>query len=97
MAFAAPGTGVGIGPVKKEAARRRPKNVLTLAAVIITDPMNKVWRVIAVAIPVMHVPRSAAPRAIDTFMTQLSEAIRHLLEASTARTSPEPVPACPRG
>jgi len=46
--------------------------------------------VIAVCIPVMVVPRSAATVGIDTFITELSRVIRNWLLASTARTSPAP-------
>src|SRR6476659_5106863 len=71
-------------------ARRRPMIVPSLPPVIIKVAMTRVYIVIAVWIPVIVVPRSAATVGMETFITELSRVIRNWLLASTASTSPEP-------
>ena len=58
-------------------ALRRPRMVPSLPPVIINVAITSVYRVIAVWMPVMVVPRSAATVAIDTFITELSSVIRN--------------------
>src|SRR5512139_2337059 len=76
-----------------ENARLRPTICPIFPPVIIKDAMTSVYSVIADWIPVTVVPRSLATVAIDTFMTELSSAIRNWPEASVIRTVPEPAPA----
>src|SRR6476646_3665580 len=71
-------------------ARRRPMIVPSLPPVIIRVAITRVYRVIAVWMPVIVVPRSAATVGMDTFITELSSVIRNWLAASTARTRPAP-------
>ncbi len=49
----------------------------SLPPVIISVAITSVYRVMAVWMPVMVVPRSAATVAIDTFITELSSVIRN--------------------
>jgi len=72
-------------------ARRRPMMLPSLPPVIIRVAITSVYRVIAVWMPVIVVPRSEATVAIDTFITELSSVIRNWLLASTASTRPAPV------
>ena len=58
-------------------ALRRPMMVPSLPPVIINVAITSVYRVIAVWMPVIVVPRSAATVAIDTFITELSSVIRN--------------------
>src|SRR6185436_3019731 len=69
-------------------ARLRPSSWPTFPPVIIKEAMTRVYRVIADWIPVTVVPRSSATVAIDTFMTELSSAMRNCPEASVTRTVP---------
>jgi hypothetical protein len=62
----------------------------TLPPVIINAAITSVYKVIAVCMPLMVVPRSSATYAIDTFMTELSRAIRNWPVASMAKTVPLP-------
>src|ERR1700712_686558 len=71
-------------------ARRRPMTVPNLPPVIINVAITSVYRVIAVWMPVIVVPRSAATVAMDTFITELSRVIRNWLLARTASTRPAP-------
>jgi hypothetical protein len=47
--------------------------------------------------PVTVVPRSLATVAIDTFITELSSAMRNCPDAGVIRTEPEPVAAISAG
>jgi hypothetical protein len=58
--------------------------------IIISDAITSVYRVMAVWIPVMLVPRSCATVAMDTFITEMSMAMRNWPAHSTASTVPEP-------
>src|SRR3954453_8751200 len=69
-------------------ARLRPSSWPTFPPVIMKEAMTRVYRVIADWIPVTVVPRSSATVAIDTFMTELSRAMRNCPEASVTRTAP---------
>ena len=71
-------------------ARRRPMMVPSLPPVIIRVAITSVYSVMALWMPVIVVPRSAATVAIDTFITELSSVIRNWLLANTARTRPAP-------
>ena len=64
-----------------------------LPPVIISVAMTSVYNVMAVWMPVIVVPRSAATVAIDTFITELSNVIRNWLDASTVSTRPDPATA----
>ncbi len=58
-------------------ARLRPMIEPILPPVTISMAITRVYRTIAVWIPVTVVPRSSATVAIETFMTELSSAIRN--------------------
>ena len=78
-------------------ARLRPRIWPTLPPVIISDAMTSVYRVMAVWMPVTVVPRSSATVAIDTFITELSSAMRNWPDASVSRTVPEAMAAVSGG
>ncbi len=63
----------------------------TFPPVIISEAITSVYNVIAVCMPVTVVPRSSATVAIDTFMTELSSAIRNWPDARVSRIAPEAV------
>ena len=75
-------------PIEK--ALRLPIMLPIFPPVIMSVAITSVYRVMAVWIPVMVVPRSAATVAIDTFITELSSVIRNWLLAKTAITKPAP-------
>ena len=58
-------------------ARLRPMIEPTFPPVTISIAITSVYRTIALWIPVIDVPRSSATVAIDTFMTELSSAIKN--------------------
>src|SRR5512133_3152151 len=72
-------------------ARRRPMIEPTLPPVIMNMAITRVYRVMAVWMPVTVVPTSLATVAMDTFMTELSRVIRNCPEARVSRTSPVPL------
>ena len=57
---------------------------------IIRVAMTSVYSVMAVWMPVIDVPRSAATDAIDTFITVPSSVIRNWLAARTPSTTLDP-------
>ena len=61
--------------------------------VIMNIAITRVYRVMAVWMPVTVVPTSLATVAIDTFMTELSRVIRNCPAARVSRTSPVPLAA----
>ena len=61
-----------------------------LPPVIISVAITSVYSVIAVWMPVIVVPTSAATVAIDTFITELSSVIRNCPAARVSRTRPAP-------
>ena len=69
-------------------ARLRPMIEPILPPVTISIAITSVYRTIAVWIPVTLVPRSSATVAIDTFITELSSAIRNWPAASASNTVP---------
>ena len=71
-------------------ARFRPMIEPILPPVTISIAITSVYRTMAVWMPVMVVLRSLATVAIDTFMTELSSAIRNCPAASVRSTTPAP-------
>src|SRR3954451_12556565 len=71
-------------------ARLRPMIAPIFAPVIISAAITSVYIVIAPWIPVTVVPTSFATVAIDTFITELSRAIRNCPAASVNSTSVAP-------
>ena len=61
--------------------------------VIMNIAITRVYRVMAVWMPVTVVPTSLATVAMDTFMTELSRVIRNCPAARVSRTSPVPLAA----
>ena len=74
-------------------ARLRPMIEPILPPVTISIAMTSVYRTMAVWIPVIVVPRSSATVAIETFMTELSSAIRNWPAQSVSSTVPATLPA----
>ena len=72
-------------------ARLRPMIEPILPPVTINIAMTSVYSTMALWMPVIVVPRSSATVAIDTFMTELSRAIRNCPAARASST----VPAAP--
>ena len=68
-----------------------------LPPVIMNIAITRVYRVMAVWMPVTVVPTSLATVAIDTFMTELSRVIRNCPAAKVSRTSPVLFVAVPAG
>ena len=64
-----------------------------LPPVSINVAITSVYRVMAVWMPVIVVPRSLATVAMDTFITELSRVMRNWPAASVGRTRPAPVAA----
>src|SRR6187200_3510271 len=71
-----------------EKARRRPMIDPILPPVSISVAIVSVNRVMALWMPVIVVPTSAATVAIDTFMTDVSRIIRNWATARTSSTPP---------
>src|SRR5215204_5598603 len=72
-------------------ARRRPMIEPTFPPVTMNMAMTRVYRGIAVWMPVTVVPTSLATVAMDTFMTELSRVIRNCPAARVSRTNPVPL------
>src|SRR5215211_8605069 len=72
-------------------ARLRPMIEPTFPPVTMNIAMTRVYRVMAVWIPVTVVPTSLATVAMDTFMTELSRVIRNCPAARVSRTNPVPL------
>ena len=75
-------------------ARLRPMIEPILPPVTISIAITSVYMTMAVWIPVMVVPRSSATVAIETFMTELSSAIRNCPAHNVRSTVPATAPAC---
>src|SRR5829696_6214205 len=63
----------------------------TFPPVTMNMAITRVYRVMAVWMPVTVVPTSLATVAMDTFMTELSRVIRNCPAARVTRTSPVPL------
>ena len=61
-----------------------------LPPVIISIAITSVYRTMALWMPVTVVSRSSATVAIETFMTELSSAIRNCPAHRVSRTAPAP-------
>ena len=75
-------------------ARLRPMIEPILPPVTISIAITSVYRTMALWIPVIVVSRSLATVAIETFMTELSRAIRNCPAHSVRRTTLAPFAAC---
>ncbi|GAA3071605.1 hypothetical protein GCM10020254_14250 [Streptomyces goshikiensis] len=68
-------------------ARLRPMSAPTLPPLIMSIAMTSVYAVIAPCMPLTVVPMSSATVAIETFITELSRAIRNCPAARVSRMS----------
>ncbi len=75
-------------------ARLRPTIAPILPPVTISIAMTSVYRTMALWIPVTVVSRSSATVAIETFITELSRAIRNWPAHNVRSTVPAPVATC---
>ena len=69
--------------------RFRPRIWPSFPPVIISDAITSMYIVIATWIPDTVVSRSSATAAMETFMTELSSAIRNWPDARVTRTTPD--------